>query len=128
MAGIQSETDRSYEKDAQITMRNNVSGENPALKSSSSGIPSKNHPPGGALEKASEKGFYEEFKRQLNFKQRRKRRAAQRQWKRLRKLNNRFKKKVCKMQNLRNNITQLQARIVEAKQDIVDHNRHRKDR
>ena len=82
-----------------------------------------NHPHGGALKKTPEKGFYEEIKRQLNFKERRKRKEAQRQWKRLRKLNNRFKKKVCKLQILRVDITQLQAQIFEVKQEIVDCNK-----
>jgi hypothetical protein len=46
--------------------------------------------------------------------------SMQRHWKLLRKLNGRFRKKVCKQQQIKADISRIQKQIIEVKQEIIN--------
>jgi predicted transcriptional regulator len=49
-----------------------------------------------------------------------KKKSLQKQWKRLKKLNSQYRKKICKQQQLKANINRLQKQILEVKQEIIN--------
>lgn len=85
--------------------------------------PILNHSHGSTTNSCEKTGLAQEIRRSMNWVTKRSRKEPQRQWNRLRKLNNRFRKKVCKQQQLRADICKLQKEIIETKQEIISHHR-----